>query len=122
MTCRPMVVRKRKFSKFGPSSVLLKKTFESLKISKEAMVIYNYQKYSVPISYIGKIVTFIVDDGILRIYDGETMIRVHPLSKNPFNYHRDDYVDVLRSDIFKHLEEEELKRFVDENLESYDYL
>lgn len=97
-------------------------TSESRKVSKEAMVIYNYQKYSVPISYIGKIVTFIVDEGILRIYDGETMIRAHPLSKKPLNYHRDDYVDVLRSDVFKHLEEEELERFVDENLESYDYL
>ncbi len=77
-------------------------TSESRKVSKEAMVIYNYQKYSVPISYIGKTVTFIGDDGILRIYDGETMIRAHPLSKKPLNYHRDDYVD--------------------ENLKSYDYL
>ncbi len=97
-------------------------TSESRKVSKEAVVIYNYQKYYVPIFYIGKTVTFIVDGGILRIYDGETMIRAHPLSKKPLNYHRDDYVDVLRSDVFKHLEEEELERFVDENLESYDYL
>jgi hypothetical protein len=43
-------------------------TSESRKVSKEAMVIYNYQKYSIPISYIGKIVTSIVDEN-LESYD-----------------------------------------------------
>lgn len=33
------------------------------------MVIYNYQKYSVLISYISKTGAFIVDDRILRIYN-----------------------------------------------------
>lgn len=77
------------------SSSIYEEIPESCKVSKEAMVIYNYQKYSVPIFYIGKPVAFIVGDGILRIYDRETIIRVHHLSKKPFNYHRDDYVDVL---------------------------
>lgn len=95
---------------------------ENRKVSKEAMVLYDYQKYSVPISYIGKTVTFIVDEDTLRIYEGDTMIRAHPLGKKTLNYHRDDYVDILRSDVFKHLEEEELEQFVNENLESYDYL
>lgn len=38
------------------------------------------------------------------------------------NYHRNDYIEILRSDVFKHLEDEELERFVDENLQAYDEL
>ncbi|MDM7657687.1 IS21 family transposase, partial [Lactococcus lactis] len=40
----------------------------------------------------------------------------------PFNYRREDYVEILKSDVFKHLEEDELEAYVDENLQAYDLL
>ena len=91
-------------------------------VSKESMIVYDYHKYSVPVKYIGIRVTVFVAENILKIYDGETLIREHPIKGKTFNYHRDDYVEILRSDVFKHLEEDELEQFVDENLEAYDYL
>lgn len=38
------------------------------------------------------------------------------------NYQRDDSLEILRSDVFKYLEDEELERFVEENLDAYDEL
>ena len=91
-------------------------------VSKESMIVYDYHKYSVPVKYIGNRVTVFVNENILKIYDGETLIREHLIKGKAFNYHRDDYVEILRSDVFAHLEEDELEQFVDENLEAYDYL
>ena len=86
------------------------------------MVVWGYQKYSVPVKYIGKRITVKIFDNILKIYDDELLIREHLIRDKPLNYHRDDYTEILRSDVFKHLQEEELERYVDENLEAYDYL
>lgn len=91
-------------------------------VSKESMIVYDYYKYSVPVKYIGNRVTIFVNENILKIYDGETLIREHLIKGKVFNYHRDDYVEILRLDVFAHLEEDELEQFVDENLEAYDYL
>ncbi|MDR2879440.1 MAG: IS21 family transposase [Fusobacteriales bacterium] len=91
-------------------------------VSKESMIVYDYHKYSVPVKYIGNRVTVFVNENILKIYDGETLIREHLIKGKAFNYHRDDYVEILRSDVFAHLEEDELEQFVDENLKAYDYL
>ena len=49
-------------------------------------------------------------------------IRSHPLSEKALNYQRDDSLEILRSDVFKYLEDEELERFVEENLDAYDEL
>ena len=58
----------------------------------------------------------------LYIYDDSTLIRTHTITHQLLNYHRNDYIEILRSDVFKHLEDEELERFVDENLQAYDEL
>lgn len=92
------------------------------KVSKEALVQFENQKYSVPVRYLETMVRLQAKDGLLQIYSDEVLVRTHPLTEKLFNYHREDYVDVLRSDVFKQLEDEELERFVDENLEAYDYL
>ena len=92
------------------------------KVSNEAMVQWNQNKYSVPINYIGKILTLCVKEDKLYIYDDSTLVRTHTITHQLFNYHRNDYIEILRSDVFKHLENEELERFVDENLQAYDEL
>ncbi|WP_165038310.1 IS21 family transposase [Enterococcus sp. ZJ1622] len=92
------------------------------KVSNEAMVQWNQNKYSVPVNYIGKILTLRVKEDKLYIYDDSTLIRTHTITHQLLNYHRNDYIEILRSDVFKHLEDEELERFVDENLQAYDEL
>ncbi|MEB7776345.1 Mu transposase domain-containing protein, partial [Enterococcus faecalis] len=45
------------------------------KVSNEAMVQWNQNKYSVPVNYIGKILTLRVKEDKLYIYDDSTLIR-----------------------------------------------
>lgn len=92
------------------------------KVSIESMVQYQNSKYSVPVKYIGKEVTLDVRKDSLFIWYGHQCIRSHPLSKKTLNYQRDDSLEILRSDVFKYLEDEELERFVEENLDAYDEL
>lgn len=92
------------------------------KVSIESMVRYQNSKYSVPVKYIGKEVTLDVRKDNLFIWYGHQCIRTHQISGNSLNYQRDDSLEILRSDVFKYLEDEELERFVDENLDAYDEL
>ncbi|EGO8405632.1 IS21 family transposase [Enterococcus faecalis] len=92
------------------------------KVSIESMVQYQNSKYSVPVKYIGKEVTLDVRKDTLFIWYGHHCIRSHPLSEKSLNYQRDDSLEILRSDVFKYLEDEELERFVEENLDAYDQL
>ncbi|MFP7308962.1 IS21 family transposase, partial [Enterococcus faecalis] len=88
------------------------------KVSIESMVQYQNSKYSVPVKYIGKEVTLDVRKDTLFIWYGHHCIRSHPLSEKSLNYQRDDSLEILRSDVFKYLEDEELERFVEENLDA----
>ncbi|HAP8785506.1 TPA: IS21 family transposase [Enterococcus faecium] len=92
------------------------------KVSKESMIQFEGRKYSVPIHSIGKNVLLKRKKDRLEIWLSGIQIRAHPLSNKPLNYHRNDYREILQSDVFKNLEDEELERFVDENLEAYDDL
>ncbi len=92
------------------------------KVSIESMVQYQNSKYSVPVKYIGKEVTLDVRKDTLFIWYRHHCIRSHPLSEKSLNYQRDDSLEILRSDVFKYLEDEELERFVEENLDAYDQL
>lgn len=92
------------------------------KVSMESLVQYKNKKYSVPINYIGQNVLLEEDDGFLTIYHNGNLIREHLISEKRLNYDREDYVQILQSDVFKHLKDDELERFVDENLKAYDEL
>lgn len=92
------------------------------KVSIESMVQYQNSKYSVPVKYIGKEGTLDVRKDNLFIWYGQQCIRSHQISEKTLNYQRDDSLEILRSDVFKYLEDEELERFVKENLDAYDGL
>jgi transposase len=96
-------------------------TFKRI-VSKESMILYQNAKYSVPVDYIGMQVEVRVMNGRLAIFAGGNCIRTHPLSTKRFNYQREDSIGILRSDVFQYLEDSELERFVDENLDAYDTL
>lgn len=92
------------------------------KVSMESMVQYQNAKYSVPVKYIGKEVTLDIRRDNLFVWYGDKCIRTHPISEKALNYQREDSLEILRSDVFKYLEGEELERFVDDNLHAYDDL
>lgn len=86
------------------------------KVTKEAPVLFEGRKYSVTVKYIGQTVICEKEKEDLKVYCDQRFIAHHPLSERPFNYRREDYVEILKSGIFKHLEEVELEAYVDENL------
>jgi transposase len=90
------------------------------KVSHEAMVTYGKIKYSVPTKYINKTVRLEIFDDILHIYYNGSLIRKHSISEQKFNYHPNDYKDILKSDLFKDRDDEELEAFIERTLKSYD--
>ena len=92
------------------------------KVSKESMITYNKSKYSVPTKYIGKLLTVKEENSILHIYYNKELINSHKISKRKFNYRREDMIDILESDAFKHYNDEEIENYINQNISIYDYL
>lgn len=92
------------------------------KVSKESMITYLGNKYSVPVKYIGHRLTVKVTDQKLLIYSASHLIRQHHLSKKKFNYHHDDIEEILGTTIFHDLTEQELDAQVATNLRMFDQL
>ena len=49
-------------------------------------------------------------------------IRSHNLTDKQFNYNEDDYKAILKTDLFKDRSEDELNKYMSENLKAYDCL
>ena len=92
------------------------------KVSKESMILFGGKKYSVPVRYIGHTVTLKKVEEQLEIYTEGKQVAVHRLSEQPYNYRREDYSEILKSDVLSHFDETELEAYVDENLQAYDLL
>ena len=92
------------------------------KVSKESMILFGGKKYSVPVRYIGHTVTLKKVEEQLEIYREGKPLAVHRLSEQPYNYRREDYSEILKSDVLSHFDETELEAYVDENLQAYDLL
>lgn len=93
-------------------------------VSKEAMVLSRQCKYSVHPRYIGKTVDIKLTDNeqdIQVYYNGE-MIRSHALSNQPLNYHQEDMFHILKSDVFAHRSDEDIRTYIKESLSDYDQL
>lgn len=83
-------------------------------------MIYQKNKYSVPVRYIGKTVSLQAVAGELTIhYNGECIQR-HLLSQKKFNYDSDDMQEILKSDVYRTKSDEEIAQYVQENLKLYD--
>jgi transposase len=89
-------------------------------VSKESMVNYDNRKYSVPLEYIGKRLEVKADDQYLRIYDGYDLVRMHHISNRPFNYTEMDAFNILKSDVFKHRDDDYIMEYMKNNLDIYD--
>jgi len=90
------------------------------KVSKESMIVYQNKKYSLATKYIGKEVELKVNDNTLEIYYNNILISKHELSKNQFNYHLSDAVEILKSDVMRFKEDSDIESFAKEHLNIYD--
>jgi len=92
------------------------------KVSTESMVRYKGQKYSVSTKYIGQSLTIKEDDDCVQIYYNEDLIESHPKSKKIFNYKPDHVREILKSDALKHYTDDQIDKFIAENLSAMDLL
>lgn len=91
-------------------------------VSKESMINFRKCKYSVPTKYIGEEVQVRFNnstDELLIYFDGE-LIRRHNLSERKFNYIVEDMSEILKSDVFKHKDDEEILTYIENSLLLYD--
>ena len=92
------------------------------KVSKESMITYKGQKYSVPTYLIGKSVSVKETDEYIHIYYITNLITKHKKSKKFLNYHKEHIVDILKSDALKGYKDNEIEEFVNNHLSDYDEL
>lgn len=91
-------------------------------VSKEALVTYDNRKYSVDPQYIGKTVSISVSDDTLCIYFNKSIIKTHKITQKKFNYAKDDYINILKSDAMKTASSEDIEKMANINLSIYDEL
>ena len=92
------------------------------KVSKESMITYKGQKYSVPTYLIGKSVSVKETDEYIHIYYTTNLITKHKKSTKFLNYHKEHIVDILKSDALKGYKDNEIEEFVNNHLSDYDEL
>lgn len=90
-------------------------------VSRESMVQFRKCKYSVSPDYIGKEVQIELNaDNQLHIYYKGERIKSHLQSNQKFNYTNDDMYSILKSDVFKHKEDEDIYDYIEKSLSQYD--
>lgn len=89
-------------------------------VTKESMVTYMNNKYSLDTKYIGKSVVLEVSDDTLRILSGRQVIATHKLSRQKFNYKKEHMVSILKSDAMRFKKDEEIEDFAKRQMELYD--
>ena len=89
-------------------------------VTKESMVSYMNNKYSLDPKYIGKIVNLEVNETEIKIIYGRQLITTHKLSKRKLNYNKDHMVSILKSDAMKFKKDEDIEDFAKKQLELYD--
>lgn len=50
------------------------------------------------------------------------MISKHKISKERFNYHKQDALEILKSDVMKDKTDQDIEAFIQENINIYDEL
>jgi hypothetical protein len=86
------------------------------------MITFGKSKYSVSPKYIGKQVTLEVKANTLYIYYSKELVKTHKISSGYLNYTKDDMVEILKSDAFKHKDDKYIEDFIDNNMAIYDKL
>lgn len=90
------------------------------KVSNESMIKYKGKKYSVPTSYIGKYLTATEMDSELYIYYTKDLVARHTMSEKFLHYKIDHAKQILKSDALKHYSDEDIYKFIEQNLRNMD--
>lgn len=91
-------------------------------VTKESMVTYKYNKYSLDPKYIGKTVSLEVEGSKLKIILDNVVLATHEISERKLNYRLEDYVNILKTDAFKFRSENEINDFAQKQLAIYDMI
>lgn len=90
-------------------------------VSKESMVRYEGQKYSVPTKYIGKKMTVTsMSDGSVTIYYNNDFVVCHSRSDKVYHYKKEHMQEILKSDACRHMGDMEIEHFINENMSMMD--
>lgn len=89
-------------------------------VTKESMVTYMNNKYSLDTKYIGKIVILEVNNDLLKIIFDKQIIATHKLSNKKFNYKKEHVVSILKSDAMRFKKDEEIEDFAKKQMKLYD--
>jgi transposase len=94
------------------------------KVSKESMISYLGNKYSVPVAFIGKklIVRPNNASNTLGIYNNNDLVASHVISEKLYNYQKTHAFEILKSDAFKFKTGEEIENVIENNLNHMDIL
>lgn len=88
---------------------------KKVKVNTAGMISVQSKQYSVPKEYIGKVVSYWVIEEKIYICFEHMLIAVHIQSDRKLNYHREHYVDVLKSH-FVGMDKDEILNIAKENL------
>lgn len=93
-------------------------------VTKEAMVNFRKSRYSVNPRYIGRTVDIEVsnDEQSIHIYYNGEKISKHVLSAKRLNYHPNDMMEILKSDLLSDYSNDEIREYVKRHLQEYDQL
>ena len=95
-----------------------KKTY---RVSNESMISYQGIKYSVPIQYVGKELTVLEEDNVIHIYySTDLIVSYKKNAKYRYNYKVKDYIDILKHSSFNNSTDEEIQKYINQNLKSLD--
>lgn len=94
------------------------------KVSKESMITYLGNKYSVPTSFIGKLVRVKIDseNNRMNIFYNDDLLVTHQISDKLLNYKKEHVIQILKSDAFKYKSIEDIEKNIEENLRHMDIL
>ena len=96
---------------------------KTYKVSNESMITYKGIKYSVPIQYVGKQITVLDEDNVIHLYYNTKLIYSYKKNKKyKYNYKENDYVEILKNSSFDKKTNEEIDKFIINNLESMDQI
>lgn len=69
---------------------------KTLKVNTSALISYKSKFYSVPPEFINKHIDCYEINNQIYLYYTSLLIRIHKISKNKYNYHQDDYLNITK--------------------------
>jgi len=92
------------------------------KVSRESMISYKGQKYSVATRLIGCYVTVQETEDLINIYYTEDLVVCHKKSDKFLNYKIEHAHEILKSDAMRHCTDKDISDFIEKNLRNMDMI